>query len=95
MWLLFYVLLRRIYLNYKPYIKKGEMWLLRMTYAYCYGLMINIHESMFGLMSYGLLMQFACMTFTNVLGIFSFTAAVMLLAYLIFNTVNLYQKMNG
>jgi hypothetical protein len=90
MWLLFYVLLRKIYLHYKPQIKKGEMWVLRMTYTYCYGLMIKIHESMFGLMCYGLLMQFAYMKFTNILGIFSFIAAVMLLAYLIFNIINLY-----
>ncbi len=66
------------------------MWGLRMTYTYCYGLMIKTHESMFGLMCYGLLMQFACMTFTNILSIFSFIAAVMLLAYLIFNITNLY-----
>ncbi len=71
------------------------MWVLRMAYTFCYGLMIKTHESMFGLICYGLLMQFACMTFTNVLSIFSFIAAVMLLAYLIFNITNLYQKMNG
>jgi hypothetical protein len=71
------------------------MWVLRMTYTYCYGLMIKIHESMFGLMCYGLLMQFAYMTFTNILSIFSFMAAVMLLGYLVLNITNLYQKMNG
>ncbi len=71
------------------------MWVLRMTYTYFYGVMVKTHESMFGLMCYGLLMQFSCLTFTNILGIFSFIAAVMLLAYLIFNTVNLYKKLNG
>jgi hypothetical protein len=95
MWLIFYVLLRKTYLHYKVQIKKGEMWVLRMTYTYFYGVMVKTHESMFGLMCYGLLMQFSCLTFTNILGIFSFIAAVMLLAYLIFNTVNLYKKLNG
>jgi hypothetical protein len=90
MWILFYALLRKIHMHYKDQIKKGEMWVLRMAYTFCYGLMIKVHESMFGLMSYALLMQFSCMTFANLLGIFSFIAAILLLGYLVFSIICLY-----
>jgi hypothetical protein len=95
MWFAFGALLRHYYLRYKANIKKGEMWVLRMGYTFCYGVMIRIHESIFGLMCYGFLMQFTYLNFTTVLSIFSFIAAVLLLAYIVVNTVNLYDKMNG
>jgi hypothetical protein len=66
-----------------------------MCYTFSYGFMIKTHESMFGLLCYGLLLQFSLLTFTNLLGIFSFIAAILLLAYLIYGTINLYFKMNG
>ncbi len=66
-----------------------------MSYTFCYGLMIKTHESMFGLLCYALLMQFSCLTFTNVLGTFSFIVSILTLGYLIYNTANIYYKMNG
>jgi hypothetical protein len=95
MWLVFYTVLRKQYLRYKTQTKKGEKWVLRMSYILSYGLMIKTHESMFGLLCYGLLMQFTCLTFNSVVGIFSFLAALSLLSYLLYNIVNLYCKLNG
>jgi hypothetical protein len=95
MWTLFYAILRQVYLHYKAEIKKGNKWVLRMSYTFCYGLMIKTHESMFGLLCYALLMQFSCLTFTNVLGVFSFMAAIIMLAYLFYNTTSIYYKLNG
>jgi hypothetical protein len=66
-----------------------------MSYNFSYGFMIKTHESMFALLCYGLLLQFSSLNFTNLLGIFSFIAAILLLAYLIYGTINLYLKMNG
>ncbi len=71
------------------------MWVLRMAYTFFYGLMIKIHESMFGFICHGLLIYCSSMTFTNIFGAFSFITAFILLAYLIINVFNLNYKMNG
>jgi hypothetical protein len=64
--------------------------MLRMAYTFCYGLMIKAHESMFGLICYGLLLSFSCLDFVNTLGILSFIFAFLLLAYLVFISVKIY-----
>ncbi len=69
--------------------------MLRMGYTFCYGLMVKTHESMFGLIVYGLLLQYSCLDFDSVIGVFSFMSALLLLGYLIFLAINLYQKING
>ena len=84
-----------MYLKHKPQIKKGEKWMLRMGYTFCYGLMIKMHESMFGMICYGLLMQFSCLNFNSVLGVFSFLAAILCTSYLAYFIVAIYQKLNG
>ncbi len=95
MWLIFAGMMRKVYLKNKAKIKKGEMWLLRMTYTFSYGLMVKMHESMFGLICYMLLLQFSCMSFGNPLGVLSFLYSLVVLAYLgyIFSTI--YKKLNG
>jgi hypothetical protein len=57
--------------------------------------MVKTHESMFGLIVYGLLLQYSCLDFDSVIGVFSFMSALLLLGYLIFLAINLYQKING
>ncbi len=93
-WILFSLGIRRYYLRNKENIKKGEMWVLRMSYTFSYGFMIKMHESMFGLNCYSLLLQYSCLDFENILGIFSFITAILYSAYLGFMSTNVYLKLN-
>ena len=56
MWIVFALILRKFYLCHKEEIKRGEKWMLRMGYTFFYGVMIKVHESMFGLTFYMLLL---------------------------------------
>ena len=42
----------------------------------------NLHESVFGMIVYGVLLEFSCLDFSTVLGVFSFIVAFALLSYI-------------
>ena len=54
----------------------------------------NLHESVFGMIVYGLLLEFSCLDFSSVLGVSSSILAFGLLAYIMIIAYVVYSKIN-
>ncbi len=62
---------------------KGEKKLVNFAYFFTLETVIKMHESIFGMIFYSLLIQFSCLTFFNAIGIVSFILSVIVCAYII------------
>lgn len=65
-----------------------------MIYYFCYGLMIKIHESLFGFLVYSLILQFVSTNFFDTLGIISYVMAIIVTIYLVVGTTFVVRKLN-
>ncbi len=81
-WLIFKLVIERLYKKYLQQILKGEKKLVNFAYFFALETNIKMHESIFGMILYGLLMQFSCLTFSNAIGIVSFLLSVIVYAYI-------------
>jgi hypothetical protein len=59
----------------------GEKKLVNFIYFFTLETIIKMHESIFGMIIYSLLMQFSCLNFENILGIMSFILSLAVLIY--------------
>ncbi len=66
-----------------------------MTYTFAYGLMIKMHESMFAIIIYSLLLQYTLLTFSNALAICCYLFMLFFTIYVVKIYTEIYCKMNS
>ncbi len=68
----------------------GEKKFINFIYFFALETIIKMHESIFGIIIYSLLMQFSCLTFENILGIMSFILSLAVLIYITLISYHIY-----
>ncbi len=81
-WLIFKLVVERLYKKYSEQILKGEKKWVNFAYFFTLETTIKTHESIFGMILYCLLMQFSCLTFLNTVGVVSFILSVIVCTYI-------------
>ncbi len=73
---------KKLYTLNEEEIKLGNKKWLSFAYFFTFETIVKMHESIFGMSLYSLLMQFSCINFHNTLGILSFLLALAVCTYL-------------
>jgi hypothetical protein len=95
MWLVFVLVIKKLYKKYKDDIQIGKTKIVRALYFFVKETMLKIHETIFGMAFYTLLLQFQSIDFHTVIGVFSYVSSVLLCIYMAYAAAYAWKKLNN